>query len=437
MKILFAATPLTGHVNPLLALALLLASRGDEVLFVTGAAFEAKVKAAGLRFVPLVAEGAPGYRATDLPAGAERSRREFERRFIDAMPGQAARLRDLFRDERPAVVVAGSMVLGILPLLLGSGPRPRIVVYNVSFLFHDRADGAPLGFGLLPATNAAQAAHYAAFRAGVDAAFTDPVRLYTDALLAEEGLPGLPASLTQSIVTLPDAFIQATVPDFEYDYGPLPPNLRFVGTLPPPKVEAILPDWWCERDPARRVVLVTQGTLANHDFCELVVPTLTGLAHRDDLFVVATTGGRPVEALGIALPDNARVASFLPFADMLPEVDLLVTNGGYGSVSMALQAGVPLVSAGLTEDKGEIGARIGWSGVGVNLATNAPTADQVKRAVDTVLGDARFAERAASVARSFARHDAPREILALIDEVACARHPVCDPSHGGSGSDVL
>ena len=40
---------------------------------------------------------------------------------------------------------------------------------------------------------------------------------------------------------------------------------------------------------------------------------------------------------------------------MLPQVSVLVTNGGYGSVSQALAAGVPIVSAGLTEDKAEIG----------------------------------------------------------------------------------
>lgn len=415
MNVLFVATPLTGHVNPLLSLARLAKARGDRVLFVTGTAFGDRVRAAGLRFAELVAEGEPDYRAREIPAGAERSRREFERRFIDAMPGQAARLRALMAEERPDVVVAGSMVLGILPLLLDPAPRPRIVVYNVSFLFHERRDGAPLGFGLPPASGPEEAARYAALGASVDAAFTDPVRRYTDALLAKAGLPGLPASLTQSIITLPDVFIQATVPEFEYDYGPLPPNLRFVGAPPAPPAGVGAPDWWIRRDPARRVVLVTQGTLANHDFGELVEPTLLALAERDDLLVVATTGGRAVEALGIAVPANARVASFLPFGAILPQVDLLVTNGGYGSVSIALQAGVPLVSAGLTEDKGEIGARIAWSGAGVTLASNRPTEAEIRRAVDAVLDTPRYAERAAALACAFARHDTAGEVLALID----------------------
>lgn len=421
MKILIAATPLTGHVNPLLAIARLIAARGDEVVVVTSTAFQAKVEGAGLRFAPLLSQGDPEYRAGELPAGAARSRREFERRFLDGMPGQSATLRRLIAQERPDAIVAGSMFLGILPLLLDARARPPILVYNVSFLFHDRLDGAPLGFGLPPARDGTEAARYAAMKAQVDAAFTGPVRAYADALLARDGAAVLPASLTQSIIALPDAFIQATVAAFEYDYGALPQTLHFVGTFPPPAVEAELPDWWRSRDRGRRVVLVTQGTLANQDFGELIEPTLTALADRDDLLVVATTGGRPVEALGIAVPANARVARYLPFADLLPHVDVFVTNGGYGSVSMALQAGVPMVSAGLTEDKAEIGARIAWSGTGLNLATNTPTPDQLKTAIESVLGDARFRTGATSMARAFASHDTAGEVLAVIDRAVGER----------------
>jgi UDP:flavonoid glycosyltransferase YjiC (YdhE family) len=169
------------------------------------------------------------------------------------------------------------------------------------------------------------------------------------------------------------------------------------------------------RDRRKRVVLVTQGTLANSDFGELVDPTLTALAGRDDLLVVVTTGGRPVSAIGVPLPANARVARFLPFAEILPEIDLLVTNGGYGSVCQALAAGVPIVSAGLSEDKAEVGARIGWSGAGIDLATNTPSAAALRAAIGTVLEEPRYRRRAAAMAEAFARHDTDREILAAID----------------------
>ncbi|TXM77103.1 glycosyltransferase [Methylobacterium sp. WL69] len=421
MKVLIAATALTGHINPLLALGRLLAARGDSVVMTTAERFRGKIEAAGLRFSAYDDGHAAEFRETGLPAGPERYRREFARRFIDPIPVQAEALSRLVQAERPDVIVAGSLFLGVLPLLLDSRPRPPIVVLNVSFLFLNRPDDAPVGLGLPPARNAAERAHYAVLKAGMDAAFVDPVRAYADAQLARLGVPPLPAALPHSIAVLPDLFLQPTVPDFEYDFGRLPPNLRFTGLLPALSAQVALPDWWQARDRAKPVVLVTQGTLANAEFGELIEPTLVALADRNDLLVVATTGGRPVAALRGALPANARVSPFLPFDAMLPEVSLLVTNGGYGSVSQALAAGVPIVSAGLTEDKAEIGARIGWSGAGINLATNTPAIPALREAIDTVLAQSRYRARAASLARAFAGLDAGSVVLAGIDDAVRTR----------------
>ncbi len=52
MKVLIAATPLTGHVNPLLAIGRLLAARGDDVIVTTDPAFAANVVDSGLGFEP-------------------------------------------------------------------------------------------------------------------------------------------------------------------------------------------------------------------------------------------------------------------------------------------------------------------------------------------------------------------------------------------------
>lgn len=417
MKVLIAATPLMGHINPLVAFGRLLSARGDTVVVTTAEKFRDRAEKAGLRFVPYEDCHAAEYRETDLPAGPARYRREFERRFIDPMPAQTEILQSLIKAEAPDVIVAGSMFLGVLPLLLAGGARPPIVTANVSFLFLDRPDHAPVGFGLPPATDAAGRVRYAAMKAAVDGEFGNPVRAYADSHLARMGLPPLPASLPHSIVVLPDLFLQPTIPAFEYDYGPLPPGLRFIGHLPPPHAEVALPDWWHELNGDKPVVLLTQGTLANTDFGELVEPALAALADRDDLLVVATTGGRPVEALHGSVPPNARVAQFLPFDELLPKVSLLVTNGGYGSVLQALAAGVPIVSAGTTEDKAEVNARIGWSGVGINLATNAPQVGDLREAITKVLSEPRFRERASAMAQSFAARDAATGFLSAVDEL--------------------
>jgi UDP:flavonoid glycosyltransferase YjiC (YdhE family) len=94
--------------------------------------------------------------------------------------------------------------------------------------------------------------------------------------------------------------------------------------------------------------------------------------------------------MGGRLPDNARAAEFLPYEQLLPRTDVVVSNGGFGGVQQALSYGLPLVVAGATEDKPEVAARVAWSGAGVNLRTGAPSPARVRRAVRSVLTEPRY-----------------------------------------------
>ncbi len=223
------------------------------------------------------------------------------------------------------------------------------------------------------------------------------------------GLPPLPCSVLHSRHLMADAFLQTTVPAFEYDFGSLAGHVRFVGALPPPppQRDAARPDWWGELDGSKKVVLVTQGTVANVDLGELVEPTLAALAGRDDLLVLVTTGRRPIENVRGPIPKNARLAEFLDFAALLPKVDVLVTNGGYGTVQLALRAGVPIVAAGRTEDKAEVGARVAWSGVGLEIPAQRPGAADLRAAVERILSEPSYGARARAIGADMAAIDTP------------------------------
>jgi UDP:flavonoid glycosyltransferase YjiC (YdhE family) len=52
MKILLAATPLSGHLNPIMSIARILISHGHEVLVNTATAVRGRVEQVGARFVP-------------------------------------------------------------------------------------------------------------------------------------------------------------------------------------------------------------------------------------------------------------------------------------------------------------------------------------------------------------------------------------------------
>jgi UDP:flavonoid glycosyltransferase YjiC (YdhE family) len=174
------------------------------------------------------------------------------------------------------------------------------------------------------------------------------------------------------------------------------------------------------------VILVTQGTLANFDLQELVQPALTALADESALVIAAT--GR-AEAGELMAPANAKVEAFVPFVRLLPKVDVLITNGGYGAVQQALSFGVPLVTAGDTEEKAFTSARVGWTGAGINLATRRPTPEQIRGAVQTVLAGSHYREQAKRLQKNFSRYEALGEIARSVDGLIAG-------TNGGGAADA-
>ena len=156
--------------------------------------------------------------------------------------------------------------------------------------------------------------------------------------------------------------MQFSVPAFEYPRSDAPATLHFAGPISAAGSRAPRPGWWADLDRGRPVIHVTQGTIANKDYRQLIGPTLEALAD-DDVMVVVSTGGRPIDTLP-SLPSNARAAEYLAYDELLPRTDVFVTNGGYGGVQYALRYGVPIVASGGKEDKPEVGGRVVWSGVG-------------------------------------------------------------------------
>jgi UDP:flavonoid glycosyltransferase YjiC (YdhE family) len=106
---------------------------------------------------------------------------------------------------------------------------------------------------------------------------------------------------------------------------------------------------------------------------------------------------------------------------LLPKVDVFVTNGGYDSVNQAMSSGIPLVTAGTTEDKADVNVRVSRSGVWVELATNQPTQNALREAVRSVLDEPHYRSRAVAMADEFRAIDTRAEILRIINKVAFAR----------------
>jgi UDP:flavonoid glycosyltransferase YjiC (YdhE family) len=427
--ILIAALSPDGHIAPMLTVAADQVKRGNTVTMLTGAAHTAAVRAVGARAHPLPALAD----FDDNPFDATRRRctspiralnQAIIRLFLEPMPHQAAELAKVLGNKRFDAIIADYGFVGVLPLLLGDpAQRPPVLYYTPTPLMLSSRDTAPYGLGLPPR-------HPWCNRALT--VFSQRVLLReahhtTNTMLASLGSRALPTSLLD-VGVLADRLIVPTVPLFEYPRSDLPENVRFVGAVHPrPTGGFTPPPWWSEIDAHRPVVHVTQGDdfprrfarpdVDDTDMSRLIEPTIDAL--RDaDVTVIVTTCGTPLRS---RVPTNTFVADHIPYDVLLPKIDVMVTNGGYGAVQRAVAAGVPLVVAGGTEDKPEVAARVAWSGTGINLRTGTPSATAVAAAVNEVLRDDRYRRRARELEVAFAQRDGVAEIAALIDEVTAPR----------------
>jgi UDP:flavonoid glycosyltransferase YjiC (YdhE family) len=446
MKFLLAATPLSGHVNPILSIGRILIAQGHSVVFTTGTTMREKVEQIGASFVPFPSGADLDLRDMDAAfpkrrkySGVDLLRFSFGSVFFDPMLHQYAGFREILKTFDAQVLITDNYCFGTLPMLIGPrDERPAIIHCGVSYLQCTREDGAPYHAGYPPAQSPAERKAYLKLRDEAQVSLLDPLHDHLDMRLAELGFPPLSMNFFDAAAALPDLYLHTSVPGFEYPRYETPKSVHFIGALPSPSGVGSLPSWSSDLDGSRRVVLVTQGTVSNRDLGQLIEPTLAAMADEPDVLVVVTTGGQSLKKLSGPIPANVRVEEYLPFDWLLPKVDVLVTNGGYGTVNQALACGVPLVVAGTTEDKAEVCARVAWSGTGINLKTSTPSVDALKSAIREVLDVPRYRDNAERLEKEFAGVDAGKELLRLINELAVESTGEPEPTRrviGGGRAD--
>jgi MGT family glycosyltransferase len=430
-EILIPSLSPAGHIGPLLNVAQGLVDRGDHVTVLTAAAHADKIRAVGA--IPAAIPAEADFDSTrldlDLPGRAETSgikrvNFDIQRIFLQPMPLLTRAVSELMAQTRFDVILTDSAYFGILPFLLGdAASRPPVLSYSTMPLMLSSRDTAPFGLGMAPSSTTLGRLRNRTLTTLTQKVLLRECQVATDRLLDRLNSRPLPAFILDSGV-LADRYIAPTVPEFDYPRSDLPHNVRYVGAVhPSPTRRFRRPPWWAELDGDRPVVHVTQGTIDNADLSRLLEPTIDALGG-EDVIVVATTGGRDVSQLRVPLPMNTYVAEYIPHDLLLPKVDVMVTNGGYGAVQRALSMGVPLVVAGNTEDKPEVAARVAWAGAGVNLKTGTPSPGTIRNAVRKVLSDGRYLRSARDLEAAFARRNGVAEIAALVDEVIAERRVV-------------
>jgi UDP:flavonoid glycosyltransferase YjiC (YdhE family) len=421
-RFLICTLPMAGHVNPALPIAQTLIRRGHDVWWYTGRNFRTTIEDAGARHAPMQATPDPGdgdfFVSLPKLSGLAAANWGIKRAFIDPIPGQVADLRRILSAFPADVLVSDQVFAGAEAMHELGGPPWAML--GISALTLSSRDTAPATLALPPNSSLLGRLRNRALNTLLNRVVLRDATKHVHYVRWTLGLPPLRRSLFDMLS--PYLYMHSSTPAFEYPRSDLAPQAHCIGPLLPETPPDFAPPvWWPELHSGKPVVLVNQGTIAN-DANDLIAPALRALAG-EDLLVVATTGGAPVETLGV-LPPNARVAPFIPFGALLPHVDVMITNGGYGGVQFALAHGVPLVAAGASEEKADINARVAWSGAGINLKTQTPTPEQIRAAVREALSNPRYLRNAERLQADYARHNAPEEAATLLERLAATRQPV-------------
>ncbi|RCJ15743.1 hypothetical protein A6S26_33990 [Nostoc sp. ATCC 43529] len=429
-RFLIGTIPALGHFNPFLPIASKLVERGHEVWWYTGQSFQSRVEATGARYVPMVA----AFDYSDLkniPESLLEKRKtvpesaqlifDFKHFLIDGALLQVKDYTEILRQFPADVLLSDYAFIGASWIHEKGGPPWAGL--GVIPLFISSRDTSP--FSWLPLQP--DSSPLGRLRNGVLNWVFERVLLrnltgYMNNVRASIGLPPSQKDFLNATIS-PFLYLQGTVPGFEYPRSDLPPQVHFIGPfLPNPSADFIFPGWWEDLKGNKPVILVTQGTVANEKTDNLIVPTIKALAN-EDVLVVVTTGGESVKLA--QYPANVRIENYIPYSHLMPHVDIVVTNGGYNGVQIALAHGIPVVVAGTTEmDKAEISARVEWTGVGINLKTDNPTPKQIKDAVKKILATSHYRQKAQLFQAEIACYDTPTLAITRLEQLAKTQQPV-------------
>lgn len=383
-RVLIAPALFTGHLFPHLAIASELRRRGHDVVVLGEPAAAPFVEQTGCRF-------------TAVPVG------DLARGF-----GSIA-------SEADVVAAFAAVAAAAAPAMLAALDHHAVDVI-VSDTFH-------LG--------AALAAH----RSGLPHVTLATTPFESDAGFGASPIRAVPTDeLRRSLGLLPsrdDAYVQSLSCSLtllpwprEFDGGAFPAPSRWIGPLAwdPPAIAGAP-----EPRGDRPVVLVTTSTAAVDSLRDDIVAYLeSAIEALGDLPVEAIVTAGELWPADRALPDNVQVVRFLSHAAVMPRVRVMVSHGGWGSLSRALVHGVPAVVVPFAIDQPRNAERAEAIGVGVYLPVELLAPEPLYNAIRELLEDdspqrARAEQIAAACRRAPPAATAADQILAVAT-LASASH---------------
>jgi UDP:flavonoid glycosyltransferase YjiC (YdhE family) len=200
----------------------------------------------------------------------------------------------------------------------------------------------------------------------------------------------------RDVYTAGDLVLYPDVPEL-VPVDPLPPHHHFIGTCPfRPRIPD--PPFWdrvmASPRPKVFVALGSSGPLAA---LPAVLEALAGLP----VEVVLATSGRGMGSL----PPNVHAAELFPYERTAARCAAVVSHGGSSGIYPALAAGAPMLAILANVDTHLSATMLERSGAGISLRLDEASPAAVRAALERLLSEPGFKERAASAAELVARHD--------------------------------
>jgi MGT family glycosyltransferase len=302
--------------------------------------------------------------------------------LVDGAKYVDERLLEIFDELQPDLLVEDNVVT--FPALLTSGiPWARIASCNPAEM---KDDLVPPPFSGLPAGDrSGWDAFWSTYRSALGELHQD-----FDEWLLERGAPALPRddfiheSPWLNLYLYPEAI--------DYERGrPLGPTWRNLEA----SVRATDPDWELPEPLASGdgpLVYLSMGSLGSADveLMQKLVGELAEMPYR----VIVSKGPQHEE---FELAGNMVGAEFLPQTKILSQVDLVLTHGGNNTVTESLYFGKPMVALPIFWDQHDNAQRLDETGLGRRLDTYEHSEEQMRAAIDGLLGDTALRRRLASL----------------------------------------
>jgi zeaxanthin glucosyltransferase len=393
MKIGFLSLPLSGHLNPMTALARKLKSRGNDVVFFGFPDVEPFVRAAGLTFKPFCEKEYPlGSMAEVFGPIAKLHGEEVLRVYLkEIMPtflkvvleGLTQKLAESGVDGM--VLDSAHSYVQLVPM---SWRIPYVQIWNT--LHPDSSGATPVCVFSWPYGGTPEALARNIEGLNKLGNYFAPIMSVAMAYAAKVGLQvdwSDPSSTTSKL-----AVITQTPKEFDFPGIPWPAQFHYAGPLHDNEGREPSSFTW-EKLSGKPLVYASLGTLVNgldHVYKTILeaVAKLTGVQ-------VVLSIGKNVnpEELG-PIPSNAIVVRSAPQIELLRRAALCITHAGLNTVLESLAQGVPMVAIPIAYDQPGIAARIAYHGVGEFLHLEDLTVERLLELIQTILNNTNYRDKA-------------------------------------------